>query len=52
MKSDDNVYSIGSGGPYALGALYAGAEPLKAMEIAAKVSAYTFPPFYVEEQYK
>ena len=52
MKSDDNLYSIGSGGPYALGALYAGAEPLKAMEIAAKVSAYTFPPFYVEEQYK
>lgn len=52
MKSDDNVYSIGSGGPYALGALYAGAEPMKAMEIAAKVSAYTFPPFYIEEQLK
>lgn len=52
MKNDDNLYSIGSGGPYALGALYAGAEPMKAMEIAAKVSAYTFPPFYIEEQYK
>lgn len=52
MKSDDKLYSIGSGGPYALGALYAGAEPIKAMEIAAKLSAYTSPPFYIEEQYK
>jgi ATP-dependent protease HslVU (ClpYQ) peptidase subunit len=52
MKSDDNLYSIGSGGPYALGALYAGAEPIKAMEIAAKLSAYTSPPFYIEEQIK
>jgi ATP-dependent protease HslVU (ClpYQ) peptidase subunit len=52
IKSDENLYAIGSGGPYALGALYAGAEPLKAMEIAAQLSAYTSPPFYVEEQYK
>ncbi len=52
IKSDDNLYSIGSGGPYALGALYAGAEPMMAMEIAAKLSAYTSPPFYIEEQYK
>jgi len=52
IKSDDRFYSIGSGGPYALGALYAGAEPMKAMEIAAKLSAYTSPPFYIEEQYK
>jgi ATP-dependent protease HslVU (ClpYQ) peptidase subunit len=52
MKSDDNFYAIGSGGPYALGALYAGAEPEKAMEIASKVSAYSAPPFYQEVQYK
>lgn len=52
IKSDDRFYSIGSGGPYALGALYAGAEPMKAMEIAAKLSAYTSPPFYIEEQHK
>ena len=52
IKSNDNIYAIGSGGSYALGALYAGAEPMQAMEIAAKVSAYTFPPFYVEEQLK
>jgi ATP-dependent protease HslVU (ClpYQ) peptidase subunit len=52
MKSDDNFYAIGSGGPYALGALYAGAEPEIAMEIASKVSAYSAPPFYQEVQYK
>ena len=52
MKSDDNLYAIGSGGPYALGALYAGAEPEVAMEIASKVSAYSAPPFYQEVQYK
>lgn len=52
MKSDDNLYAIGSGGPYALGALYAGAEPETAMEIASKVSAYSAAPFYQEVQYK
>lgn len=52
IKSDDNLYAIGSGGAYALGALYAGAEPMVAMDIASKLSAYTFPPFYVEEQSK
>jgi ATP-dependent protease HslVU (ClpYQ) peptidase subunit len=52
MKSDDNIYAIGSGGSFALGALYAGAEPMMAMEIASKVSAYSAPPFYSEEQYK
>ena len=52
MKSDDNFYAIGSGGPYALGALYAGADPEVAMDIASKVSAYSAPPFYQEVQYK
>ena len=52
MKSEDNIYAIGSGGAFALGALYAGAEPIQAMEISAKVSAYSSPPFYSEEQYK
>jgi len=52
MKNEDNVYAIGSGGPFALGALYAGAEPMQAMEIASKVSAYSAPPFYEEVQYK
>jgi ATP-dependent protease HslVU (ClpYQ) peptidase subunit len=52
MKSEDNMYAIGSGGPFALGALYAGADPLDAMEIASKVSAYSAPPFYQEIQHK
>ena len=52
MKNEDNFYAIGSGGPFALGALYAGAAPLQAMEIASKVSAYSAPPFYTEEQFK
>jgi ATP-dependent protease HslVU (ClpYQ) peptidase subunit len=52
MKSEDNIYAIGSGGSFALGALYAGAEPMQAMEIASKVSAYSAPPFYSEEQHK
>ena len=52
MKSDDNMYAIGSGGSFALGALYAGATPEHAMEIACKVSAYSAPPFYEEVQYK
>ena len=52
MKNEDNIYAIGSGGSFALGALYAGANPLVAMEIACKVSAYSAPPFYEEVQYK
>jgi ATP-dependent protease HslVU (ClpYQ) peptidase subunit len=52
MKNEDNIYAIGSGGSFALGALYAGAEPYTAMDIAAKVSAYSAPPFYEEVQYK
>ena len=52
MKSDDNIYAIGSGGSFALGALYAGASPEQAMNIACKVSAYSAPPFYEEVQYK
>lgn len=50
--SDDGIYGIGSGSPYALGALHAGAKPLKAMEIAAKLTAFTAAPFDVVEQEK
>ena len=52
MKNEDNMYAIGSGGSFALGALYAGAKPMQAMDIASKVSAYSAPPFYEEIQYK
>lgn len=49
---DSGIYGIGSGSPYAMGALVAGAKPLKAMEVAAKLSAFTAAPFQVVEQYK
>lgn len=45
-------YAIGSGGDYALGAMFAGARPLEALRIAAEVSVYTAEPFYEVEQYK
>ena len=48
--SGDGLYGVGSGAPYALGALKVKAKPLKAMEAAAELSAYTAPPFMVVEQ--
>jgi len=51
-RKSDGIYGIGSGGAYAVGALHAGADPLQALEIASKVTAYTAPPFIVKEQYK
>lgn len=50
--SNDGVYAIGSGGDIALGALHAGADAYQAMEIAAKLSAYTAAPFISKEQFK
>jgi ATP-dependent protease HslVU (ClpYQ) peptidase subunit len=44
-KNDDGIYAVGSGADFAIGALHAGATPMQAMAIAAKVSAYTAPPF-------
>lgn len=52
MKSSDGFYAVGSGAPYALGALVAGAKPLKAMQIAAKLTAFTAPPFLEKVQLK
>jgi ATP-dependent protease HslVU (ClpYQ) peptidase subunit len=51
-RKQDGIYGIGSGGYFAIGALYAGATPEKALEIASRVSAFSAPPFIVEEQYK
>ena len=45
-------YGAGSGGSYALGALYAGADGEEALEIAAKINMHTAPPFYSIIQYK
>lgn len=52
MRSSDGLYGIGSGAPYALGALHAGVAPMKAMEIAAKITAFTSGPYVTKEQSK
>jgi len=52
MKSEEGFYAIGSGGSYALGALYAGSDVIAAMEVAARISVYTAPPYQIEEQLK
>lgn len=52
MLSSGGFYGIGSGSPYALGALYSGVKPMKAMEIAAKITAFTSGPYIQKEQYK
>lgn len=41
----DGYYGVGSGSKYAIGALYAGASPRQALEIAAKNDVYTSAPF-------
>jgi len=45
-------YGVGSGSPYAIGALEAGATVEQALEIAAKNDAYTSQPFLYFEQLK
>ena len=49
--NDTNLYAIGSGGDYALGALHAGASVLDAMRIAALNNNGTSAPFHIIEQY-
>ena len=51
MRSADGFYGVGSGASIALGALHVGAEPMAAMETAAKLSIYTEGPFQMETQY-
>lgn len=51
-RSELGIYTAGSGGEYAMGAILAGADPMEALRIAAKVSAFTAPPFYSIKQYK
>jgi ATP-dependent protease HslVU (ClpYQ) peptidase subunit len=48
----DRIYAVGSGGDIALGALYAGADAHQAMEIAARLSAFTAGPYISKEQFK
>lgn len=52
MKSDNGVYVAGSGGAYALGALFHGADAYEAMDIAARISVYTAPPYISKTQFK
>lgn len=51
-RNEYGIYTVGSGGEIALGAVLAGADPLTALGHVAKVSAYTAPPFYSIEQFK
>ena len=50
--SDDGIYGVGSGSSYAIGAIHAGAKPLKALAVAEKLDMNTSGPFLVKEQYK
>jgi len=51
-RSDDGIYGVGSGSPYAMGALHAGKTPKRAVEIAAKLDVNTSGPVQLVEQYK
>lgn len=48
--SQAGLYAIGSGGDYALGALYAGADPVEAVRIASLNNNGTSAPFNVFKQ--
>lgn len=50
LMRDDGIYGIGSGAPYAIGALQAGANWRKAMQIAAKNNVFTSAPFITHKQ--
>lgn len=51
-RTDENWYAVGSGAAYALGALYMGATPEKAVEAAIKFSVYSSGPLLTMEQHK
>lgn len=51
-KNISGVYGVGSGAPYAIGAIHAGADAYEAMEIASKLTAFTAGPYISKEQFK
>ena len=51
-RDSRGYYAIGSGGPFALGALHMKATPIEALQVAADISAFTAKPFYEVTQYK
>jgi ATP-dependent protease HslVU (ClpYQ) peptidase subunit len=52
MLDDSGIYGAGHGSSVAIGAIHAGANIEKALEIAAKLDPYTAPPFIYFEQNK
>jgi ATP-dependent protease HslVU (ClpYQ) peptidase subunit len=52
LMDESGVLGVGSGSPFAVGALLAGADIEKALEIAANNSSYTRPPFKIFVQEK
>lgn len=52
LMREDGIYGIGSGAAYALGAIHAGADWKKAMQIAANNDVFTSAPFITSKQYK
>ena len=45
LKTESGIYAVGSGAPFALGALYAGADWEESLRIACKLSVFSEPPF-------
>lgn len=52
IRDISGIYAVGSGAPYALGALDRGATGMEALETAARLSIYTAAPFHVIKQIK
>jgi len=50
--SNHGIYAIGTGSSYAIGALFAKATIIEALEIAAMNDIYTSGPFMIVEQFK
>jgi hypothetical protein len=51
-KNNSGIYAAGSGASYALGALHAGVDAHEAIEIAAKLTAFTAGPYISKIQFK
>jgi ATP-dependent protease HslVU (ClpYQ) peptidase subunit len=52
LMREDGIYGIGSGAAYAIGALHAGADLKKAIQIASINDVYTSAPFTTKRQYQ
>ena len=52
ILNNDGIYGVGSGSPFGIGALYAGATVEQSLEIAAKNDIYTSAPFQIVKQTK